>query len=784
MEPSHDLLQFFKSRVVKALSAQNAVAPHVDVKMSALMQIARMLLLGLALSGATASAKDNDPCLQKPTVDDVQFTLSLKDSRTVYKEGEIITLVLSFTSSAKNRYWADVRNYDRSGRLGIEYYCLQPEAPDPLESYFKVGAFLGGGLGSTRELDTKPFTADAELNEWRRPTPGHYKLFVVSYRVWRPPDAIDKTPYGRISEIVRSNTIEFDVKPASRKWQAEQLQTAIQSVQAPPSPEDAHRAARTLRFLNTKDSIKELAKLFWGLNEQQPAGWDLMFGLYGSSYRQLAIDSMRAELVAPDHPISSEFLYTLAGLQINSDPAWDPPRPDPAHPELGQEFWKRRQAHTKELTRAEIQIVLTALPRKVGRARAVTLNGIVSAAGDDPDLVKRLRPALIASWGDLPNDTQSQLIQFRWSLVDSPLMLPVLQAIVDQPPPPARTEIAMTKDAALSHIFSLDPKLGRELIVRDLENPKAEPSVKVINLLPAEDISAAIPAAVDRITRSEARELDFELIDRYADAKMLNAVQTVFEQHLGQWACSPQSAMLRYFLRVAPDYGARQVRASLAARKDTHCYSSLLQELGDQLPNAELIAIDALDDPDPEVVQDTVIALGKWGSPKAEEPLWARLRRFHQEWSGREDQLRMTPDYRSVGSRGVALEQALVMGIAGGPSWICPPEKLSRLLELVWSYQEKQQIEGWIKAWNQSSALINPNWFPEDNRTYSVLQYQALTLNQLLMKIKQFPAGTRLMWQFWQQGQIAPPVSLAMQEAVYEQVRAVAEQNGVSLGRG
>jgi len=103
--------------------------PHVDIKMSALMQIARMLLLGLALNGATASAKDNDPCLQKPTVDDVQFTLSLKDSRTVYQEGEIIPLVLSFTSSAKSRYWADVRNYDRSGRLGIEYYCLSLERP-------------------------------------------------------------------------------------------------------------------------------------------------------------------------------------------------------------------------------------------------------------------------------------------------------------------------------------------------------------------------------------------------------------------------------------------------------------------------------------------------------------------------------------------------------------------------------------------------------------------------------------------------------------------------------
>jgi hypothetical protein len=65
----------------------------------------------------------------------------------------------------------------------------------------------------------------------------------------------------------------------------------------------------------------------------------------------------------------------------------------------------------------------------------------------------------------------------------------------------------------------------------------------------------------------------YELLDRYTDAGALGLIQTGFEAHLGKWACAPQSAMLRYFLRVAPVYGASQVRASLSARKDTHCYS-------------------------------------------------------------------------------------------------------------------------------------------------------------------------------------------------------------------
>ena len=43
-----------------------------------------------------------------------------------------------------------------------------------------------------------------------------------------------------------------------------------------------------------------------------------MFGLYGSPYRQLAIDSMHAELVVPDHAITNEFLGTLVNLQVTA----------------------------------------------------------------------------------------------------------------------------------------------------------------------------------------------------------------------------------------------------------------------------------------------------------------------------------------------------------------------------------------------------------------------------------------------------------------------------------
>jgi hypothetical protein len=114
----------------------------------------------------------------------------------------------------------------------------------------------------------------------------------------------------------------------------------------------------------------------------------------------------------------------------------------------------------------------------------------------------------------------------------------------------------------------------------------------------------------------------------------------IIADHLGQWACKPQTAMLRYFLRLEPEFGVKAVEASLAARKVTGCYHFLLQELGDALPKVEPLVINALNDTDLEVANDAALALGHWGTASAEAALWARLKRFHQEWQGREGELR------------------------------------------------------------------------------------------------------------------------------------------------
>jgi hypothetical protein len=46
------------------------------------------------------------------------------------------------------------------------------------------------------------------------------------------------------------------------------------------------------------------------------------------------------------------------------------------------------------------------------------------------------------------------------------------------------------------------------------------------------------------------------------------------------WACNPQTAMLRYFLRVSPEYGVGELTAALTRRNTTHCYQAQLSAPG------------------------------------------------------------------------------------------------------------------------------------------------------------------------------------------------------------
>src|SRR5690348_9943527 len=112
------------------------------------------MLAGFCLD---ASARTRAPSVAA----DVQLQLGTKNNQTVFHVGEVITLQLAYSLAAGslNTYVISNSSYDRSGRLGIEGYRIEPSNgwDDPLKPYFKSFlGFIGGGLSSTSKLTTAP----------------------------------------------------------------------------------------------------------------------------------------------------------------------------------------------------------------------------------------------------------------------------------------------------------------------------------------------------------------------------------------------------------------------------------------------------------------------------------------------------------------------------------------------------------------------------------------------------------------------------------------------------
>jgi hypothetical protein len=461
-----------------------------------------------------------------------------------------------------------------------------------------------------------------ELNEWKQPPPGHYRLRVKTLRVSRPAGPGENAPGGRVAVPLESNVIEFDVRAADPPWVEEQLRIARAAMDAagqdPGHSLDAKHAARTLRFLNTEASTRALARRFQGL-DSQPFGWDLMFGLFSSPYREAALSELHKAIAAPDHPISGSFLGTLARLELAGEIQL--PKYDPANPAPYQDASKALEQRQRDLLTAATKETLAHLRAKVGRARAITLDALVASpeAASDPALRDRLRNELVASWDDLPGYARKELIEYRWPVIAGRDMLPILHAMYESAPRTAGSEL---RAISLRRIYELDPVEGRLLILREMRQTTEAVGISVLGMLP----DAALPEIEDPIlTRMEQHNessVDFDLIARYATARILPRIKQLYESEEGKWACAPQSAMLRYFLKFDPRYGVERLKRALAARQETGCYRALFEPLGPYLarPDVKAIAVGALDDPDPEVVRGAAEALRRYAASSAVSP--------------------------------------------------------------------------------------------------------------------------------------------------------------------
>ncbi|MDP9267165.1 MAG: hypothetical protein M3P27_02425 [Acidobacteriota bacterium] len=674
---------------------------------------------------------------------DVVLRVELASGQREFHLGEAIPLTLTFSSTVKDRYQLNTAQYDRSGRMEYEHFSVSPGdgAVDPLAGRKSP---IGGGLTGYQFLGSKPWTLQLNVNEWVRFTrPGEYRLTTTSRRISvKDPTSV----IGASAITVRGNDVVLRIVPANAAWQKSVLNRADATLAERPPTNPAEidayvRSRRTaleaLRFLGTRDAIRELAKR---MPEEELGGleWVCLLGLVGAPDRAFARAALEDSLRDPDHAINGNFLYALRTL--NSPPG-------------EVEDWR-------EIQRKVVEQLISTLSTKRGKALSVSLGTAVNEAWNGAPLpsatVEKLVQQFVARFDQLPLAEQNMLLTYRWDKVAGPAMLPILRRYAQNykeggnPQDPEGYQSRQLSASALQHWYELDPAGARPAIIREISKAQPRYDARVLGILPDKTLPEVegllaehFVVSDDLVTSSRLASL----IARYGSDAILPQVVGKIDPQIGKWACDIQSPALAYVLRVSPALARPRIEKALAAREFTGCSHTLFQTISEihYDPVLEEIGVAALDDADPQVAMTAATMLGRFGSAAVEETLWQHYLSWSARWQGREAELDLTfAEMHGDRVHELGLGENLLSALASGRSWLADEGRLRQLAQITRVRRLHQQLDGYLKIWAKQPLTItvvhNGGLSSFEAR---VAQYQPRTMEEVEEKVGQFPRGTK-----------------------------------------
>lgn len=718
------------------------------------------------IAAAQDATQDDETIQQNPP--GVTFTLRLKDGKTRFRQGELITVEMLFASTLPNTYKVDTRTYDRSGRLYADTYHVEPElnTVDPLQDYLESLMFvtsMGGLYSIPPPLEEKPYVIAQDLNEFVRfDRPGKYRLSVTNARTGKIDPASSHRTKGQFT--VTSNSVEIEILPADPIWRKQQIQEAKAIING-TGPGDRRAGCRQLRFLNSAEAETEMIRRLRGNTDG--CDGEFHFGLLSSPRREFVIREMETQMAAPDHPVTGSFFRTLTILNFLAQYSSPMPPYPAANDEKMSKEWQaemqKRRSALQEITAQCTQQLALSVSRKQGSALAVSLETLLEYESNAPAEKRtpasaartaQIAAALPGVFLDLPSDRQYTLLTIFWKPIAGAAMLPALRRLIDRPSTPEEGTFSDLRGIALQRLFELVPEEGRAAVLKEIQRTPLRIRPSALSILPDETLPELDQILSERLARHDP-ESEFDvvsnystLIARYATSASAPNVKRALGNRFGKMACDIQSPMIAFFLRVDPAYGAEVLEQSLTARKETGCYKS---EFGSvallySSPELEKIAAAHLDDPEFEVAIQAASVLGQYGSAAAEQNLMNRLEQWHAQWNGREKEVQPQIENGTVAGEPAELEKEIVGALVYASAWIADPEKLNRIRQLCLTPSGRSEVDRALSDWNDHS--IKPTFGSIDNslQHISVAQYTSESIKSLKRKLVQFPKRTAFVW--------------------------------------
>jgi hypothetical protein len=693
---------------------------------------------------------------------DVSLEVRTKDGRTEYHIGEPIALQMVFTSSNK-QYIVDTSFRYPALQGSPDDFVISPKegSSDPLEDYRRALSrntlFDCGGLRGIGRLGNEPVVLDQFLNDYVRfSKPGHYILTLSDRRV-----SVARKSWNESSQVIKltSKPLSLTILASNAEWQQQQLNSALETLKHRPGVNA--NACRTLSSLATTEA--ELAMADSLEDGYEAMGCGFSYALLGVSHRRLVLDHLQQKLESPQANISPQFVETMATLTVLDEPG-------------EMDFYQRQSEARKQINDA----LFFLLPEKKGPARTTAISTLVNESllnSGTEDSARNAQVLQLAAeaFDQLSSQAQSTLLSARWADIAGPAMVPVLRRCAEADSTASCGNLQ--GELLLTRLNELSPADAREVILADIQKDNPRFPSRVLAILPDKELPE-MDSVLREHLQSKNGNLDTTagLIQRYASGGIAGAVVSFLDEHgLGNLGGQAEPNLIAYLLRVEPDVGEQELRAALATRNGTGWYKYLLPEIAQRFPSSKVqrAAIDALSDPDHEVVQSAAQALALVGDNQAKAALFESLSAWRARWLGREQEMFWMPGDGPI-SDDRYLGDELIRAIATGAGWLLSEEDQRRLLQSAVTENQKQQAKQFVDTARNKpvSITILDSGFP--NVQIIIAQYNYESTEPAKRKLAQFRAGTAFLLQN------IPPASAETRNAVTE-IKSFLAQHGMRL---
>ena len=268
----------------------------------------------------------------------------------------------------------------------------------------------------------------------------------------------------------------------------------------------------------------------------------------------------------------------------------------------------------------------------------------------------------------------------RWESVRHPSLQPYLLRVVESGDGGAADgeEVGIHSPAnrlrlyALMRLSEMAPQEARRIVLREAARMKPTLEAAALVHLPDAQLPAIDPLVLERLRDSDAnRNWAGTLLERYGTADIYERVRELEAAWAAEGqsrdACSTESWLLAYYLRVDEEYGLGRV-AALAEPgtfETDGCRIGMFQQIVEiePHPGLEEIVRGMLDDPSPVVVSQAGGWLAMYGSVDAGEWIWARFEAFHAEWQGRAQELEALRGIADLGADPMQIERGLASAL-------------------------------------------------------------------------------------------------------------------------